>query len=350
MVHTKDGSVFYGELVEKVVHNHVTIILASGVVKTIAWRDIDDAPLAMAMHPPLEPPLPLPVETIRTKNGSVYRGVVIEKVAGDHVSIKLETGAIKSIDEADIDPAPPSRVAPQYVPQDPAPKASLHMKDGGLYHGEIVETVMRDHVTLKLATGDVKTFDWEDIQWEVPPPPPPPPRVVKADVELTFAANDASAVLQRRTVDRDGYDDFCASPCHRLVKPEGIYRVNVPGTLTTNAFQLRSAHDNHIVASIRPHTRMTIGTILAIAAIPIQAIGAGLAVATSNAPTYTISNLPPYYYLPVDNTALSVASVAVNVLAPLVLAVGLILMAESTTSVKLNDVRVARFGIDGLHF
>ncbi len=213
-----------------------------------------------------------------------------------------------------------------------------------------VETVMRDHVTLKLATGDVKTFDWEDIQWEVPPPPPPPPRVVKADVDLTFAANEASAVLQRRSADRDGYDDFCASPCHRLVKPEGIYRVNVPGTMTTNAFQLRSAHDNHIVALMRPHTRMMIGTILAIGAIPIQAIGAGLAVATSNAPTYTISNLPPYYYLPVDNTALSVASVAVNVLAPLVLAVGLIIMAESTSSVKLNDVRVARLGLDGLHF
>src|SRR5580704_5570203 len=36
-------------------------------------------------------------------------------------------------------------------------------KDGATYRGELVEKVPGDHVTLKLASGEIKRFAWTDV-------------------------------------------------------------------------------------------------------------------------------------------------------------------------------------------
>jgi hypothetical protein len=54
------------------------------------------------------------------------------------------------------------------------------LNDGSTYQGKLVEKVPGDHVTIKLATGEVKRFDWSaiastrDEQPLLPPPPPLP--------------------------------------------------------------------------------------------------------------------------------------------------------------------------------
>src|SRR5580704_2020131 len=47
-------------------------------------------------------------------------------------------------------------------------------KDGAEYRGDLVESVPGDHLTLKLATGDVKRFAWADVTNVTHDPPVPP--------------------------------------------------------------------------------------------------------------------------------------------------------------------------------
>lgn len=49
---------------------------------------------------------------------------------------------------------------------------TVHLIDGSVYAGELVEKVPNDHVTLKLATGEVRRFEWSSL---APPPPAAPP-------------------------------------------------------------------------------------------------------------------------------------------------------------------------------
>jgi hypothetical protein len=87
--------------------------------------------------------------------------------------------------------------------------------------------------------------------------------------------------------------------------------------------------------------------VLAVASLPTQIVGIGMALALGNAPTYQST---ANSFAPIDNTGLAVATVAVNVLAPVALAVGIALILTSVSSVKDNDAHVARLGPDGLHF
>lgn len=73
------------------------------------------------------------------------------------------------------------------LPASAAVTEAVTLTDGSMYQGELVEKVPGDHLTLRLATGEIKRFDWPEIAsisgdaihptWtgsEAAPPPPPP--------------------------------------------------------------------------------------------------------------------------------------------------------------------------------
>lgn len=228
MIHTKDGSVYYGELVERVEtkgDEHVTLMLATGVPKRIALKDVDPSPVSLPVLPREEHAVP--TVTVRTLNGSAYHGELIERVAGEHVVLKLETGEVKTIDWADIDTTPPAPV--RVAPREAAPVENVRTKNGSLYHGEIIEKVVRDHVTIKLATDEVKTIEWQDISTldalQVPRP---------HEVVLSVAADDTDAVLEHRSFNGI-FTEVCHAPCEET-SPSGVYRIAGPGLLPTQAF------------------------------------------------------------------------------------------------------------------
>lgn len=346
MVHTKDGSVYYGDLVERVVGDHVTLILATSVIKKFPWKDIDESPVVLPAQAS-EPPEPAPHEVVRTKNGSMYYGEVIEKIIGSHITLKLETGELKTFDDEDIDVTPPRRTSFN-IPLEPAPVVNERTLNGSIYHGQVIERVVGDHVTLKLETGAIKTLAWEDLEESRRPPPPRPPPVRPA-VELTFASNDPRAVLQQHVLDGsdDGFGDVCTAPCEKRLRPDAVYRVVVPGEVTMAGFRLPSSHEDHVVATLHPRGRLIAGVVTAIVALPVQIVGIGLAYAASSAPTYSVTR---YGFAPVDNSGLGIAAVTLNAVAPAILAVGIALFLSSMSTVHVNDRRVARVLNEGLRF
>ena len=52
----------------------------------------------------------------------------------------------------------------------------VRLKDGSVYQGKLVEKVQGERIVIQLATGEIKTFTWDDIVSPTPPPAPPTPR------------------------------------------------------------------------------------------------------------------------------------------------------------------------------
>ncbi len=316
MIHTKDGSVYYGELVERIEtkgDEHVTVLLATGVPKRIALKDVDPSPASLPVMPREEHAVP--TVTVRTLNGSAYHGELIERVAGEHVVMKLETGDVKTIEWADIDtsPPPPVRVAPRET----APVENVRTKNGSLYHGEIIEKVVRDHVTIKLATDEVKTIDWVDIATLDTLPSVPRPR----DLVLDVTADVDGAVLERRNGDGI-FTEVCHAPCEEA-SPSGLYRIAGPQLVPTRPFQ---ANGNvQVFATLTTRTMKT-------AAVTTSALSGGL-LFTGFMLLLADLSTPSY---PNDKSGLNWATGTVMTLGTLSFVVGMTLLSIAKSQTRIT--------------
>jgi len=63
-----------------------------------------------------------------------------------------------------------------------ADSETVRLANGNVYEGELVERVPGDHVTIKLATGEVRRFDWSDLAPSAAPPTPTPTPTPTQDI------------------------------------------------------------------------------------------------------------------------------------------------------------------------
>lgn len=155
-----------------------------------------------------------PVErSVVTKDGSMYRGEVLEYTIGSHIVLKLSSGDSKRIVWDDIDqvspprPKSPSGAAPSSPPpsspppsspppssppptatapspptaSSPAPPASsgplipsgfertVQIRDNITYFGEVMEYEVGSHLILKLGDGSLKRISWAEAKRISPP-------------------------------------------------------------------------------------------------------------------------------------------------------------------------------------
>lgn len=160
--------------------------------------------------------------------------------------------------------------APSAVPGTPAPTDTVTLRDGSIYSGQIVEKVPGDHETLKLATGEIKRFDWAEMA-RTPVPPqaplpgglPPIPSTIQGfeallpgeRVLVRLEADNPHAALQQLTGQQAVYEgegtvgvvDFhrtvCKAPCgvevqRSLAGQTLTYRVGGDGVAGSDWFTL----------------------------------------------------------------------------------------------------------------
>lgn len=159
----------------------------------------------------------------------------------------------------------------------------VETRDGSTYRGELVENVVGSHVTLKLATGEIRRIEALDVKHqgpEAPPSPAAPPPVTPGPAPNVVGGPAVTGILQglpgllappvasyagadavRVTLDAQGYGygllmmgptleqriqngsgnrwrQVCNSPCNVAIDPHAEYRVRggIPrraGTLPT---------------------------------------------------------------------------------------------------------------------
>ena len=163
-------------------------------------------PSASTVHAQAAKPDSGPVErSVVTKDGSMYRGEVLEYAIGSHIVLKLSSGESKRIAWDDIEqvspprpktpsasgpapspppttappaPAPPSAPPPSSPPSPPpsvTPPSSgplvpsgfertVQIRDNITYHGEVMEYEVGSHLILKLGDGNTRRITWAEAK------------------------------------------------------------------------------------------------------------------------------------------------------------------------------------------
>jgi hypothetical protein len=133
-------------------------------------------------------------------------------------------------------------------------------KDGATYRGELVEKVPADHVTLKLASGEVKRFAWADvadIAIAKEAPDKPDKDDAKPPTVHLVIDGEPGVLLERRQTAAEGWsatiwpgyqyvetwEVSCAAPCTTTVDAASVYRVNGSGVTTSRNFNLPVGRD-----------------------------------------------------------------------------------------------------------
>ncbi len=103
------------------------VALASVLATAVMSESGARAQEPSASQPVVQPsPEALPPDIVKLKNGSLYRGAIMELVAGDHVDVRLPSGETKRFPMGDVDYAGPASGAPGTTPAPsglPAPPA-----------------------------------------------------------------------------------------------------------------------------------------------------------------------------------------------------------------------------------
>lgn len=185
--------------------------------------------------------------------------------------------------------------------------ASVSLKNGNLYRGELVERIQGDHITLKLATGELKTFAWDELAPAPPPPgipPAPAPRpVIQApppDPGTLVTLNGDGVRLERLTGtasvsmawgsggwgsgSAELYEVVCMAPCNKQVDPSAQYRLAGPGLVATGTFPI-SGSTAHIDAHMGSRAQRTGGWVIFGVGLAVGAMGFLIGAAVGTEPT-----------------------------------------------------------------
>ena len=162
----------------------------------------------------------------------------------------------------------------------------VHLQDGSIYQGELVEFVPNDHLTLRLASGEIKRFAWSDMQplsmpiapsatvpqavvvpgivapIVISPPPPPEPPEPSDPVQLHFEASDPAAVLYARRaggprarllrlLDDQDWQMVCPrGPCDVVADRRQLYSVRGPSIVHSQPFTLPLGNQVNAMANV----------------------------------------------------------------------------------------------------
>lgn len=120
------------------------------------------------------------------------------------------------------------------------PIETISLKDGSVYRGELVEKIPGDHLTLKLATGEIKSFRWADLVVDNRQAPIAGGQVVEmtSDKPGTDLYRYEGAPTSYGIV-LETYQRICSTPCKTAVDPTARYFVAGDGVTPSDRFSLR---------------------------------------------------------------------------------------------------------------
>jgi hypothetical protein len=122
------------------------------------------------------------------------------------------------------------------------------LTNGAKYRGELVESIPNDHLTLKMATGQVMTFPSKDVvaseevtlSASLPSPPSGPIVHIDGPPSLRLERPTGTVEVGYRWPPRlaNVYGPECTAPCDASVVP-GEHRLAGPGYVPTSNFTLQ---------------------------------------------------------------------------------------------------------------
>lgn len=176
------------------------------------------------------------------------------------------------------------------------PQQLVWLRSGAVVRGQLVEFVPGERVVLQLATGEVRTVMWDEVErasWIDAPPAAstlsaapaaassvPAPPAASAGVVLHIVSDRPGLWLETRPSFQSGADwkRVCTAPCDTPVRVQGqSLRIDGPGIPVSGPFRI-DAHSGHETLSVSSgsNSRAAIGRGALIAGVGL-ALAAGVA-------------------------------------------------------------------------
>jgi len=152
-----------------------------------------------------------------------------------------------------------------FAGRDAFAQEQLHLRDGAVFQGELVEKIPGDHVTIKLATGETRRVEWSDLVIPDGPGPRQPPAVVHVWVT---SDRDQTALLRVSGIGRFGRGFFemlepvCVAPCEVDADANALYQIGGPGVRPSRSFPLPRGESTVGLQVAAGSTAATVGGII----------------------------------------------------------------------------------------
>ena len=260
------------------------------------------------------------------------------------------------------------------VGQSAIPEQLVALKSGVVLVGALVEYVPGSHITLRLATGEVRRTEWADIQNHSPPgtapappqpavaPPPPapvaPPVPARPDAQtiVHIETNDPAVTLTRQmgqgAVVGYGYNgsyvgtvtmwqNVCRAPCDQPVDRSAEYAIRGNGITPSGLFTLPASGPTLLRVragrfGARLGSAMAIG--FGVMGIITGAIMVGMGPLIYNPNDPFVND--PFFTSPAERAAKQAQSRNVTIAGGVILGVGILATGGGIAGVVLSGTKV----------
>jgi hypothetical protein len=176
----------------------------------------------------------------------------------------------------------------------------IHLKDGGMLRGTLIEAIPNDHATIQLATGSSAIVAWEKIARiersspAVAAAAAVPTAAVVTQGVFVHIESDRTVTLERMGSSRRIWTAVCNSPCDRELDPNGTYRIAGRGVRASGNFSLSARPGERVVIEVDPASKAAFvgGIVLTSVSIPVMLISALVGLVLSAADSAGIDTNP----------------------------------------------------------
>ncbi len=155
---------------------------------------------------------------------------------------------------------------------------TVYLRNGGMLRGTVTEVVPGDHATVALATGQVATVQWAQIE-RIERAPRPEPQVsalpVPASVKtvVVHIESERPVRLEVKGATGKSWIPMCKSPCDVPVPLVATYRILGDGVRGTAPFGLDGAPGQTVVVEVDPASKAGFaGGIVLVSVAPIVSV------------------------------------------------------------------------------
>jgi hypothetical protein len=163
----------------------------------------------------------------------------------------------------------------------------IYLKNGGILRGTIIDAIPNAQARIQLATGEIATVPWQQINriehaTEQPRPSPsaaPAPAAAKPATQASMVwvhiEGPEDVHLQQDTTGDDDWETVCTAPCDKQLPTAYYYRVTGSGIKASREFTLHAQPGGHETLNVNGASKawFIIGVIALPAGLVVGYIG-----------------------------------------------------------------------------
>ncbi|MDI9357246.1 MAG: hypothetical protein QM536_09510 [Chitinophagaceae bacterium] len=156
VIYAKNGSIIRGVIVEEIPQKTLKIKTKDGSIFVVNFLDIDK----ITKEESTSKPHLFMNEVVHSKNGSIMKGIIVEKIPQKTLKIKSNDGSIFVVNFSDVDKITKENTTKTHLVMDEV----IYSKNGSIMKGVIVEEIPQKTLKVKANDGSIFVVNFLDIE------------------------------------------------------------------------------------------------------------------------------------------------------------------------------------------